>query len=333
MTGKFLETYYFFVMASRLILGCWMVFLCFACNSTENVTPLTPTKPYVLGKNRFTVKVDADDREYYTHIPKGYDGKTAFPVVIMCHGTGGDGEKFYNISGWKELGETQNILTIFPSSWEYCVTEVGIKKTTTKWNIYPSTFTYCPGETPRDDIKFMRIMMEDLKQKYNVDAKRIYFVGFSNGGEFTSRCAVELSDLLAACVANAGPLPPNANYTPKRLLPVMLQFGNSDELIKLAIGAKSDFPMDFNQLFSTYPAIQQLVNSYLNSFKVKTTYTAKGDANNYIWADYPSIAGNTDNWFRLVLVKGLDHNYPNGINHPLKGAELHWGWIKDYKLP
>ncbi len=305
------------------------------CSSDESGTLSTPisTKPYVLGKNRFTIKVDSDDREYYVHVPKNYDAKSAFPVVIMCHGTSGDGERFYNISGWKELGETQNILTVFPSSWEYCITEGGSKKTTTKWNIYPGSFTYCANEVPRDDIKFMRNMIEEVKQKYNVDTKRIYLVGFSNGGEFASRCAVELSDIVAACVANAGPLLPNTTYTPKRLLPVMLQFGNSDELIKTVVGAKSDFPMDLNQLFSTYPAIQQIVNSYTNTFKTKTTSIIKGDANNFIWADYAGISGNADNWFRFVLVKGLDHNYPNGTNHPLKGAELHWNWIKEYKLP
>jgi hypothetical protein len=28
----------------------------------------------------------------------------ATPVVFMLHGTSGGGEKFYNISGWKEVG-------------------------------------------------------------------------------------------------------------------------------------------------------------------------------------------------------------------------------------
>ena len=29
----------------------------------------------------------------------------ASPVAFMFHGTGGDGEKFYNISGWKEKAD------------------------------------------------------------------------------------------------------------------------------------------------------------------------------------------------------------------------------------
>ncbi|MFZ1255451.1 MAG: hypothetical protein WAR77_03820, partial [Saprospiraceae bacterium] len=39
-----------------------------------------------------------------------------YPVVFMLHGTSGDGEKFYNISGWKELGQAENFITVFPSS-------------------------------------------------------------------------------------------------------------------------------------------------------------------------------------------------------------------------
>ena len=60
------------------------------------------------GKKHFAVNVDGDIREYYVHIPTGYDGSTRFPVVFMLHGSGGNGLKFYNISGWVEEGEKEN---------------------------------------------------------------------------------------------------------------------------------------------------------------------------------------------------------------------------------
>ncbi|MFN8352830.1 MAG: PHB depolymerase family esterase [Spirosomataceae bacterium] len=304
-----------------------------SCKQSADTTGGSTPKPFVVGKNRFTIKVDGDDREYYVHVPASYTGKTAVPVVIMCHGTSGDGEKFYNISGWKELGEVQNVITVFPSSWAYCVIDDGVRKNTTKWNVYPGSFTYCSGETPRDDIKFMRSMIDEIKQKYEVDSKRIYLVGFSNGGEFASRCMIELSDILAACVANAGPLPANSTYTPKRLLPIILQIGNSDDKLLALLGTKTDVPMALNQLLIQYPVVQTVLNAYISSFKTKTTYTAQGDPSTYTWYDYAGTSGNSENFLRFVLVKGLDHQYPNGVNHPMKGAEVHWNWMKDFKLP
>lgn len=106
------------------------------------------------GKKHFAIKVDDDIREYYVHIPIGYNGSTALPVVVMLHGSVGDGLKFYNISGWAEEGDIENIITVFPSSWKYdCVVDDGIKKhNAEKWNSYD--LVVCNNNKKRNDVKF-----------------------------------------------------------------------------------------------------------------------------------------------------------------------------------
>ena len=42
-----------------------------------------------------------------------------------------------------------------------------------------------------------------MKSNYKVDAKRIYLNGFSNGGQMAAKCAIEMSDVLAAVCSNA----------------------------------------------------------------------------------------------------------------------------------
>ena len=126
------------------------VFSCSKKNSTE------PEQKYEIGKNYYTTDIDGDDREYYVHVPTNYNSGIATPVVFMLHGTSGDGEKFYDGSGWKEVGETENILTVFPSSWRYRIIVDGQTGITTKWNSLPAEWTFSPGEIPRDDIKFLR---------------------------------------------------------------------------------------------------------------------------------------------------------------------------------
>lgn len=69
--------------------------------------------------------MNGDDREYFVHVPAGYKGSAQTPVVFMLHGTNGNGEDFYTDSGWKEVGEAENIITVFPSSWKYCIVEDG----------------------------------------------------------------------------------------------------------------------------------------------------------------------------------------------------------------
>jgi polyhydroxybutyrate depolymerase len=299
--------------------------------SCKNKNDEGPVKPFTTGKNRFTITVDGGTREYYVHVPAGYKATTPFPVVFMLHGSGGNGEKFYNISGWKEVGETENILTVFPSSAQYfCVFDDGIQKPNAeKWNSYD--LGLCGGETPKDDVKFLSQVIDEVKQKFTVDEKRIYIVGFSNGGEMASRTAIELSDKIAAVVACAGALPADTNFVPLRKLPVLLQAGNADDKLMTKLGTANPLPMDFDKLFTDFPAAQEVANKFINSFALDSIYTTGGSANTFLYADYKGVAGK-ENVFRFMLVKGLGHNYPNGTNHPIKGAEVHWAWMKNYSL-
>lgn len=311
------------------------IVMVFSCKKEDTSTPNSTTT--VKGKNRFTISVDGVEREYFVHVPAGYTGNTATPVVIMFHGTGQTGAQFYDISGWKEVGESENILTVFPSSLTYCLIEDGVNQTTTKWTGYADSYSFCQGVVPKDDTKFMRSMLNELKSNYKIDAKKIYVVGFSNGGEFSARCAVEMSDVFAAAVSSGGggALPPNMSLSPVRMLPVMLQFGNKDAKLLKGLGTAGPLPMDFTTLFTTYPYLYaHTPKPYINTFKMdEKNYTITGNPSEYIVGNYVGLSGNSNNVFKLVEVKDLEHEYPNGKNHPLNGAALHWAWFKQYSLP
>ncbi|MBK7697090.1 MAG: hypothetical protein IPI30_23145 [Saprospiraceae bacterium] len=82
-------------------------------------------------QRRFDVQfvVDGRMRESIIVQPSTPPPAGGYPVVFMLHGTSGDGLKFYNISGWKELGEDENFITVFPSSLSWCFVEDGVEKT------------------------------------------------------------------------------------------------------------------------------------------------------------------------------------------------------------
>lgn len=281
------------------------------------------------GKNRFTTKIDGDEREYYVHVPTHYDAKTPTPVVLMLHGTSGDGEKFYNISGWKEVGEKENILTVFPSSWHHCIIENGQTLNTTKWNIYPGSFEYCTGEKPRDDVKFLRQVITEMKQKFNVDNKRVYLVGFSNGGQMAFRCGVEMSDILAAVIENAASTATDTTAIPKRNLPIAFQLGNEDDRYFSSPAPLSSFTTGLNQI----DIFKRIVHSHTSTFHYKEQFTMSGDTNTAVIATYPPDPSGENRIFNMVFVKDLGHEYPNGINHWMNGAQQHWEWLKKFTLP
>lgn len=284
------------------------------------------------GKNRVTTMVDGSEREYYVHVPEAYDGSTAVPVVFMLHGTSGDGEKFYNISGWKEVGEAENILTVFPSSWRYCIIDEGVQKTTTKWNSQPAEWQFCPDETPRDDIKFLNQIIDELSDKYNVDEKRIYLAGFSNGGQMAALCSVMMSDVLAAVVENAGSFYTDTTWTPLRRIPTAFQLGNKDQ------GAGVDaeeIPLSKLDTILLNPDFLpgRAAGTHVKTFGLSPNFTISGDTSTAVIATYPSLDGNPNVSFNFIFVKGLGHMYPNGDNHWMKAAERQWEWLKQFSLP
>ncbi len=299
--------------------------LLFACKDKGK----TPKPDFVKGKNYFTVMVDGDEREYYVHVPESYNGKDPVPLVFMLHGTSGDGERYYNISGWKAIGEQENIITVYPSSWRYCYISDGKKKNNTRWNTLD--MEYCANENPRDDIKFLRTILAEVEDRYQIDEKRVYLVGFSNGGGMAFRCAVEMADVFAAIVQSAGTYLGDDDFMPARFVPITYQIGNSDNKF---FGAGARLPLaSFDSLLRNEPSFKKIRLNHARILKYSTEFQISGDTAIAMTANFPSIPEEDDREFRIILIKGLEHQYPNGSNHPYKAAEENWEWMKQYTLP
>ncbi len=311
------------------ILPCLVAILALmGCNEDSDPAP----DDFVKGRNLFQVSETNLAGEYYVHVPAAYDGERPLPVVFMLHGTSGTGLDMWERSGWKEVGESDTILTVFPSSLRYCIIDEGQVKNTTKWNAQPSSWTFCPNEKPRDDFAFLSRVIDEVIARFNVDEKRFYLVGFSNGGQMTALSSIELSDRFAALVENAGSFYADTTYVPKRKLPTAFQIGNKD------YGPGVDGPevplsrIDEVLADTTYKPGRS-ARTHIRSFGLSDQYTVTGDTNTVVIATFPSLDPGSNADYRFVFVKGLAHAYPNGTNHWMEAAPLHWDWLKQFSLP
>lgn len=293
-------------------------------------------------KIRVVTKIDGVDREYFVHIPMNYDSTKAQPLVFMLHGTSGDGETFYNAYGWTELADKEGFLTVFPSSGRYKIITQGEMNVTTKWNTPPDAeWTFVEGQKPLDDIKFLRTIITEMRAKYKIDSKRIYLNGFSNGGQMAAKCAIEMSDVLAAVCSNAGSFYLDTIYKPKRKLPYLYEVGNRD------YGPGNEGP-EFPQipliLLDSLISIPNLPyqngkhylidNDCIRNFNLKRQHVISGDTSFVVVATHqPNKPGpGTGYEFKFVYVKDLGHQYPNGKIHPYDAVTNHWNWMKQYVL-
>lgn len=289
-------------------------------------------------KIRVITSVQDTNREYFLHIPSNYSSSQKSAMVIFLHGSGQNGNLYYNISGWNDIADTANIVMAYPSALEYCVTEDGVTSMRSKFSAFPQDGAeFCPGQVIKNDVLFISKVIEEVSAKYSIDANRIYIVGFSNGGEMAARCALDLGDKIAACVScgGGGALPMDTVLVPIRILPMMNMFGNRDAKIIKGLNINGDFvPMGFDKLYSAYPFLYaKQVVPYIDAFDLDATnYSIIGDTNSIVAAIFNGKTNDPENVFYNVEVKNLEHEYPNGINHPILGAYYHWKWLNQYSL-
>jgi polyhydroxybutyrate depolymerase len=164
-----------------------------AAGSKPAKAPATPTAaaPAAAPKKSLLIKA----RPYTLHVPKGYDQTKPTPFVILLHGyaLNGDLENQYLRLG--ELVDKAGFLYATPDG----TSDGGGNHF---WNATDACCDF--GQTGVDDVAYIGAVMDDVEQRYNVDAKRVYVIGHSNGAYMANRVACDLSPRVAAFVSLAG---------------------------------------------------------------------------------------------------------------------------------
>jgi polyhydroxybutyrate depolymerase len=93
-----------------------------------------------------------------------------------------------------------------------------------------------------DDSAFIDSVIDDMKRRYAIDARRIYLVGLSSGGSMAQTMAIERPGKIAAFAAVMGHLWTN-DQPPAPTRPMLLLFGDSDKLNPMNGGAVKYHPI------------------------------------------------------------------------------------------
>ncbi|MFH1622351.1 MAG: PHB depolymerase family esterase [Candidatus Omnitrophota bacterium] len=154
------------------------------------------TKP---GDYDLSLQHDGLKRTYIVHVPSSYNKTGPTPLILAFHGGMGFKEhmatdKYYNLIS---KSDKEGFIVVFPNG----ASKLRSGKFAT-WNA-----GNCCGyarDNNIDDVGFVKEMIDDIKSKLNIDPKRIYATGMSNGGMFSYRLACDLTDTFAAIASVAG---------------------------------------------------------------------------------------------------------------------------------
>jgi polyhydroxybutyrate depolymerase len=198
------------------------------------------------GDHTRSLTVGGLKRTYLVHVPKSYDGKKPVPVVLIYHGGGSHAAQMVRFTGLNAKADQAGFLAVYPEG-------TGRLEKALTWN-----GGNCCGYAMRqqvDDMAFTRALLDDLAKVANVDPRRIYATGISNGAIMAYRLASELSDRIAAIAPVSGPMG-TETCNPKRAVPVIHFHGTDDQFapFKGGKGTKSASGTNFYSVDHTIRA-------------------------------------------------------------------------------
>jgi polyhydroxybutyrate depolymerase len=135
------------------------------------------------------------DRPVELFVPSGYDADTPTPLIILLHGHGASGLAQELVFRLRPEAEARTFLYMFPNGTS---SEEGR-------NFWNATDACCDFfDSGVDDASYLRGLIDEVSEHYNVDDRRIYFTGHSNGGYMSFRMACDYADVIAGIAPLAG---------------------------------------------------------------------------------------------------------------------------------
>jgi polyhydroxybutyrate depolymerase len=210
----------------------------------------TPAQPVALKQDsQETIKFGGLERNYLVHLPPGFNKSTSLPVVIQLHGGGGKASQQDKLTKFQALGDKENFIVVAPDGIE------------SQWNDGKEGAVYRAATENIDDVGFISAMIDKLKSDLNIDTKRVYVTGISNGGMMTLRIGAQLSGKVAAIAAVAGSMSNTlmASSSPQRPVPVMMINGTDDPLVHIEGGNITAFGRVTGQVAAPAVAVKYWV--------------------------------------------------------------------------
>lgn len=157
---------------------------------------------YTVGSARWSIApstttsttVVSTARAYSKFIPSSYSKGTSLPLVVLLHGYGATGAMQESYMKFESVAETNKFILVYPDG---TVDSSGRRF----WN---ATDACCDFLSDVADDVYLLSILKEMESSYSIDAKRIYFVGHSNGGFMSYRMACKYPDRIAAIASLAG---------------------------------------------------------------------------------------------------------------------------------
>lgn len=191
-----------------------------------------------------SIQVNGNNREYLIHTPL-LKNSEKMPLVIALHGYTDNPRLMEFYSGFSRKSEKEKFVVVYP---------YGTKNEKDK-NLSWNAGSCCGNGVLKDidDVTFINALTDELIKNNNIDPKRIFLVGFSNGGLLVHRIASETPSRYKGVAVVSGTiggkvykeLDPYVVSDPKKPISILMMHGQIDTRIPYLGGLNNNKDGDF----------------------------------------------------------------------------------------
>jgi polyhydroxybutyrate depolymerase len=172
--------------------------------------------------SRHTFQMEARSRSYTVVLPK-VPQKSA-PLLFVFHGSNQTGEKMRAFSGnvFDYLVQEHGFVVVYPDGYKG------------HWNDARVSSNFPTRKAGTDDVAFTKALIDEMSEKNDIDARKVYIAGYSNGGQMVIRLIHEWPYPFAGGVIISATQPVAANFLPasrETSLPILIIHGTSDPIV------------------------------------------------------------------------------------------------------
>jgi polyhydroxybutyrate depolymerase len=227
-------------------------------------------------------------RSYVVVRPASVDSTHPIPLVIALHGYTLNATWMESNTGFDQEAARAGFVVVYAQ---------GIKNS---WNAGT-----CCGHNTGDDVAFIRMLIDRLVGDDDVDARRVFVTGMSNGAAMAQRVACELADQVTAVASVSGSLLVDS-CLPSRPISLLEIHGTDDSVIPFSGGFTAglgEFPSTMS-VMETWERVDGCSDSPVATRSGITAISSWGGCSGGAVVALDAISGGKHVWFGPSYARG-----------------------------
>ena len=196
----------------------------FGAGASDAAAPAHGCGGHASGSSTLTLTIGGHRRTVIVHLPNGYSGKAAVPLVLNLPGSGTTAADQELFTGMDATADADGFIVAYPQA--LIADGSGFD-----WNVPGEPLIggrAVPSGAP-EDVAFLTQLVGVLEGRYCIAATRVYATGFSGGARMASQLACDSAGVFAAVAPVSGLRRPTPCPT-SRAVPILSFHGVADPI-------------------------------------------------------------------------------------------------------